>query len=229
MKIKLFNIGGKVKALTKFGAPLPYDYEVEWLQSDGVAYVDTGIETGGSIGVENQFDITTVVSFEDSVTDPTSSDWVTAIGPSNASSIQIGFYSANTRVYAGRSGVTYGPVVKGVEYTVRAYKGKGENVGHAEFNGEAKNTPVITSTTIWPSKTLVVFRGRYGSTDAGSRLARVSSFMVEFNEQFVDFIPVCKDGMGYFYDRISGQLFGNSAKDADGNPVGELIMGPRKS
>lgn len=34
-----------------------------------------------------------------------------------------------------------------------------------------------------------------------------------------DFIPVRKDGIGYMYDRVSGQLFGNAG-------TGSFILGP---
>ena len=37
-----------------------------------------------------------------------------------------------------------------------------------------------------------------------------------------DFIPVRKDGVGYMYDKISGQLFGNAG-------TGAFVIGPDKT
>ena len=41
-------------------------------------------------------------------------------------------------------------------------------------------------------------------------------------EKVADIIAVRKDGVGYMYDRVSGQLFGNSG-------TGDFIIGPDKT
>ena len=43
-------------------------------------------------------------------------------------------------------------------------------------------------------------------------IGRVYNFKImDGNAVVRDFIPVRKDGVGYLYDKVSGQLFGNAA------------------
>ena len=50
----------------------------------------------------------------------------------------------------------------------------------------------------------------------------VFSFQIkEGNQVILDLIPVRKNGIGYMYDKVSGQLFGNQGK-------GQFIIGPDK-
>ena len=58
----------------------------------------------------------------------------------------------------------------------------------------------------------------------GISRSRIYSFKIvnEMNEYVADFIPVRKDGVGYIYDRVSGELFGNQG-------TGAFIIGPDKT
>ena len=46
--------------------------------------------------------------------------------------------------------------------------------------------------------------------------------MVSKGVSIFDFIPIRKDGVGYMYDNITGQLFGNQG-------TGAFIIGPDKT
>ena len=46
--------------------------------------------------------------------------------------------------------------------------------------------------------------------------------VIRDGEKVADIIAVRKDGVGYMYDRVSGQLFGNSG-------TGAFIVGPDKT
>ena len=49
------------------------------------------------------------------------------------------------------------------------------------------------------------------------------SFSIEKSgEKIIDLIPVRKRSIGYMYDRVSGQLFGNQG-------TGDFIIGPDKT
>ena len=53
---------------------------------------------------------------------------------------------------------------------------------------------------------------------------KISSFSVydtSTNQKLLDLIPVRKNGVGYMYDRVSGQLLGNSG-------TGDFVLGPDK-
>lgn len=53
-------------------------------------------------------------------------------------------------------------------------------------------------------------------------IADVFSFQIkEVNQIILDLIPVRKNGIGYMYDKVSGQLFGNAG-------TGQFIIGPDK-
>jgi hypothetical protein len=54
----------------------------------------------------------------------------------------------------------------------------------------------------------------------GNFKARIYSFVASVNGTILrDFIPVRKGTTGYMYDKVSGQLFGNSGS-------GNFILGP---
>ena len=56
----------------------------------------------------------------------------------------------------------------------------------------------------------------------GSDLGRIYSLSISrMGQPIADYIPVRKDGVGYIFDRVSGQLLGNSG-------TGNFIVGPDK-
>lgn len=181
---------------------LPYDAQVEYLESDGTQYINTGVYLNTS-NFEVGYDILGN-KFYWGYTHQGSGrgTWISVETSSaffgNLSNRTVSISTSNdenTIKYESQSGIT----VNGNFYS------KTFSIG----NDSIANTP------------LYIF-GRYDfrsmaiDTDAVSKL---KSFYLKNNGTLVvDMIPVRKDGVGYMYDRVSGQLFGN-----DG--TGDFIIG----
>ena len=73
---------------------------------------------------------------------------------------------------------------------------------------------------------MTVFACSYDNGDVNrlskSRFYSFSATDVNSDELAVDLIPVRKGTVGYIYDRVSGQLFGNQG-------TGDFIIGPDKT
>ena len=83
-----------------------------------------------------------------------------------------------------------------------------------------KSNPIV-----WLGK-MTVFACSYDNGDVNrlskSRFYSFSATDVNSDELAVDLIPVRKGTVGYIYDRVSGQLFGNQG-------TGDFIIGPDKT
>lgn len=177
---------------------LPYDAEVEYLRNTGLTqYIDTGIVGGPGLRIVTQ--ITPRQSARDK--------WA------------IGSYTANARIYAayqypaGKWGGGYGNYFSGsatmsigtkveldVEYTSSKQIIKVNGTQVASFN---KSSNYATSTT-----TLYLF-GLH-STNLNAFLVDIGRTKIYMDGVLVrDYIPVRKDGVGYMYDTLDGELHGN--------------------
>lgn len=97
-------------------------------------------------------------------------------------------------------------------------------------NGESKDLPSPVNLT---NRSIYLFGAHTTlayDADFGARNARIHRFIVtESDKVIMDLIPVRKDGVGYFYDKVSGKLFGNDAPEL-GNELtpSEYIIGQDK-
>lgn len=222
---------------------LPYDYEVEWLQSDGISYVDTGIElyspTNDLSRVE--FDMTAELCIDPSkLSSSTVPRYISLVGIANDRNYGIGCSNQGdsfcATVYGNYNRYSTGYVVSADSTTLHELRLKIE-AGICDFYYDGtlvKNASVPSSSyDLVPGIPFLVFARSYPSGGSIARIVngmnRASRIKITSNGKTFDGIAVSKDGVGYFYDRTLGQLIGNSAKDSNGNPVGALIMGPRKS
>lgn len=179
---------------------LPYDAEVEYLESTGTQYIDIDVMLG-------------------------SSDVVSLVGmPKNGNSFFGNVTDANTRF--NLTGST------GVQRFYFGAGGSGQYDASITFNqvhsyvcgrtfsidGEVKN--VFTVDDFTGTSTAYMFARRYTSGPNDFITGSIYWLKVEHNGVLVrDFIPVRKGGIGYMYDRVSGQLFGNQGS-------GNFIVGP---
>lgn len=186
--------------------PLPFDAEVEYLQSSGTQYINTGIYPNG--GTDWELCMFTARDVNQN-----------AFGSRNVSSgvpawglisHRSGLWSINR---LGRSWNTQFPRSTG---TVNVYAFRR---GVATYNGEPKGT---YSGNVQINYPVIMF----GYNSGGSReLEAVQGILyckIWQDDVLVrDYIAVRKDGVGYMYDRVSGQLFGNAG-------TGAFIVGPDK-
>ena len=191
---------------------LPYDAEVEYLQSDGYQYIDTGVfinssnfeigytaEGFGAFGWVHQMDGNgTWITLENQSGNGTCRWWYGSFGMSQVAGYQSGFYTIK---YNFGSGITI-------------------NGSTSSFSGSFGNDNI--------SGVSLKFFSRYDfraqSVEQDQVLAcKFSSFYVKVDGVLVgDFIPVRVGQTGYMYDKVSGQLFGN-------NGTGSFTLGPDKS
>ena len=201
-------VGARTGAWSKNGAPLPYDAEVEYLESTGTQWINTGI-----IADENTRVKATLMTLS---TD--NKNWFggQVMHMSGNAGFVFDSYSVNKLEYIfGNSGwlTVDAPNIVGRIFTVDF--GKNGLV----IDG---NTLSIPSYKTFPkqSEPIAIFIRIGGISYIKGRL-----YVLQIHQSGVlvrDFISVRVGDVGYLYDRVSGQLFGNSG-------TGEFIVGPDKT
>lgn len=184
------------------GKALPYDAEVEYLESTGTQYIDTGYSNSQcpyfSLDVQPL--------------------------KTNVDSGMFGAYTSGYTVqqYLGRwrwfnGGWTLTDIPVDITRTTNITK----NANGWFVDGEITKT----SSGLIGNLSLVLFGINNNGVKRGdkypTRVNRLSLF--DKNSSLVaDFIPVRVGDVGYMYDRVSGQLFGNSG-------TGAFVIGPDKT
>lgn len=181
--------------------PLPYDAEVEYLESSGTQYIDTGIIPDASTGL--------IVK-----TAPTNNNDQYVCGCRND--------STDTRF--------------GIAHRVGYYYGYG-----TYLNNQISNTPIpaIVSLNIFNDKSFkagstatelpslsftpvngIRIFGRAGYVSSDSTYSgKVYFFKISQDDKIImDLIPVRVGQVGYMYDKVSKQLFGNAG-------TGNFVLG----
>ena len=182
------------------GKALPYDAEVEYLESTRTQLIDTGYVLSASDRIVVQ------VYFQ---------------ANDNAGSMVIlGILNPKLWITTGIcrfNGENYADI-----NTLRklgAWNSISIDKDYCTCNGTA--VPMSEGTFLDNSLSLFLF-GANGSTSINTN-GRISSCKIYHSGVLVrDYIPVRKGTVGYMYDRVSGQLFGNAG-------TGAFIIGPDKT
>ena len=187
----------------KLAKELPYDAEIEYLESTGTQYINTGFVPNDSSGLYVRAYCKTsggnhiVVGARQSSGD---TRW------------QINFSSGleiSWNTWIGYS-MSYTNVWVEVENNFL-------NSRLGKIDGVTKRTsyPTLASIT-YPA--YIFTANLYGNT-SNYYIGRISNVKISQGDKIVmDLIPVRKDEVGYMYDKISGELFGNSG-------TGNFILG----
>ena len=185
--------------------PLPYDAEVEYLESTGTEFITTGVNyDNGAVNIELDVEI-----LPNSITgnsgvfgiDTAAGRW---FGQSTANQVYgCGSTASNSNIHIGTriiAGLVFG---NGIRLTINGnYIGsRGSGVGTRNF---------------WLFKA-----GGGGTVHAPLRLY-YTKIRDANNVMVRDLIPVRVGQVGYMYDRVSRQLFGNAG-------TGDFIVGPDKN
>ena len=184
------------------GYSLPYDAEIEYLESTGTQYIDTGINCREIITATYSIAFSQI---------PTGINLIIGAFWDNPPSIprfQF-FYNNGWKDVNTTYAITTG---EGIAYNVAATALKVYNV-----TSKSKNK-YNSDSTIW------IFARNNDHNDYlfASHLRFYSLSILRGGVLVRDFIPVRKGNTGYMYDKVSGQLFGNSG-------TGEFILGPDKT
>ena len=206
----------------------PYDAEVEYLESTGTQWIDTGYVPRVPI-VERYKLICTVPQWDFS--------WQGWFGNNASNNVRDVFFrqrmsADNLQAYTPRADANYwaykqiSGLAAGQKVEVRiapfgndnnCYFTKADGVG--EFLGPVSKHNTASTVT---SDTVSLFTN--SKSEATTRRMRIYGFSVQIystDEYLMDFIPVRRNGVGYMYDRVTRRLFGNQG-------TGAFIIGPDK-
>lgn len=194
---------------------MPYDAEIEYLESSGTQEIDTGVPPNTNVGVFG-----TVMRLDD---DGGMNDKIflgcTDNGYYNDGNgfgvaFKTGFYMHKTFVRPITIPNTNSLITFSMNYL-------NDNIG--SFNSET--VTLETKTGDYTNKSIRLFnfyqKDNTHSTYAVTKV-RFYSVKLSVGENLVrDFIPVRVGNVGYMYDKVSKQLFGNQG-------TGSFILGPDK-
>ena len=195
------------------GRALPYDAEVEYLESTGTQWIDTGVIIPPDVDFEFTGSIVRDISNGCVFGETYGFKW----SPTNPGYALV--TTANGKIYlryGNSSNTAIGLTDIGLENTFTAsFEGNAFKV-----NGLLVGTVDRISSFDRPVSSMSVFQRNflYGG---GNTFSAIRINNLKFGTLF-DFIPVRKGTVGYFYDRMSGNLFGNAGK-------GEFVIGPDKT
>ncbi len=170
---------------------LPYDAQVEYLQSSGTQYIDTDVLF--QIGL--QIDIEAKINSNYSTTQ-------VLLGPSASGGCWLGNVSYNSGSFGigANANQVIGRSNSKTSMTLNYIQGSTTLVGNGITRSLSRGTNPTTTTI----KLFSTGSGYYS-------YANIYSCVISHNSVILaNFIPVRKDGIGYLYDKISGNLFGNS-------------------
>lgn len=185
--------------------PLPYDTEIEYLEGSGTQYIDTGIVIS-----END-----VINCRCMFLSKTGDNYVFGSASSTGTGgLWVELYS-NKTWYVRFGGTSSSNSTSGGG--VNAVKNLQLKKQYFSVDGTRRLQPTYSSL---PSNTITIFANWTYSPS----LVRIYSFNIEDGQsnKLIDFIPVRVGQVGYMYDRVSGQLFGNAG-------TGNFILGNDKN
>lgn len=189
--------------------PLPYDAQVEYLESSGSQYINTGVYLNTS-----NFEIGC------SVADTYCLWGYCHQNVANGTWLSIECTSSQKTAFFGRFGSNY-------MVNMTSYIQSSGNTFVYKQNGITVNGTTISKSLSIGSDNIanvpLIFFGRYDFYKRGVEWidnSKFKSFYVKNNNELVvDMIPVRVGQVGYMYDRVSGELFSNAG-------TGQFILGP---
>ena len=188
------------------GKQLPYDADVEYLESTGTQWIDTGVTMTNDLFDFAETTITVLPTGQTRNTHNFFGD-----GASWYDGYTFGYYSDYILQASNGFKATQGPIKfsRTLPKTLTVNKnGFAIDSEVASFN---RNSLRVSSGT------LILFGCRrngvfFTTTEFSGRIYLAK--MVSKCVSIFDFIPVRVGDVGYMYDRVSGQLFGNSGTGA---------------
>lgn len=177
------------------GKKLPYDAKIEYLESTGTQFIDTGLKLCS--GIYNNFRIETKIKSCARVDATQYAVILACVLENNSFPGFIIRYAGDVHLVYNNSTTRVGGSDSIIE------------INHFFDNISQHDIP----TTLYAG---------YNRDGGVFRYSKVTIYYLKIygNEELIaDFIPVRIGQVGYMYDKVSGQLFGNSGK-------GEFILGP---
>jgi hypothetical protein len=212
-QIYIASVTGNV-VITAVAQELPYDAEVEYLGSNGTPWIDTGLYGDKDLDYEVTAQRTGPQQFQNVLGDrySSSSRRYTLMLDATSSSYSAYFHCGNSNTQI-RPSASY----RSTDFVT--YKKSGLDV----YIGSSK-IGTFPSQTFTTPNTIILFGARDNGSFSSPFYGNISAAKFYDEGTLVrNFIPVRKDGIGYLYDKVSGQLFGNA------NSSGSFTYGPDKN
>lgn len=196
------------------GKRLPYDAEVEYLESTGTQCVDTGVIIPPNVDFEFTGSIVSDIANGCVFGETIKMGWAVdnpgyALVTTSSGKIYLR-YGNSTNTMIGLTNI-------GLSNTFTA-----SLVGNTfNVNGLLVGTVNRISSFDRPVSSMGIFRRNFLESVVKNFFSAVRINNLKFGTLF-DFIPVRVGDVGYLYDRVSGQLFGNQG-------TGDFVIGPDKT
>ena len=209
-------VGARTGAWSPRGAPLPYDAEVEYLESTGTQYIKTDIIPAIGYTYKMMFRSTGVVSYGYLF----GSNWRDDTG--TAKFFGLRRLTSQARFQSLGFSIAKVPYEEDIDYDITINGGEAGDLNKfklADGRVFSHNSKISVSPTLPMNLFAVNNNGGVAFQNKG----RLYLFSIEANSKTIlDLIPVRVGDVGYMYDRISGQLFGNAG-------TGAFVIGPDKT
>lgn len=186
-----------------FDYPETYDAQVEYLKTDGTAYIDTGVNITSTV----RFEI-----FMNVPADTTDQYWLFGGRGQTSNNQALGVsrnYANSAYYWRYHTCVVTGPSISSIAEDC-VFDNKSTSAARiCSING---TNATATSNTFSTSVRFILF----GYNNAGTVVNSMEDLMVYsaklYNNSTLvcDFIPVRKNNIGYLYDKVSGKLYGNA-------------------
>ena len=215
--IASMHLGGRAISKAYLGSnlvwsaatPLPYDAEVEYLESTGTQWIDTGIYGRDGLLAKCRFRLS----------DTNSRNYIFQSRYDNASFFSLA-HTLTSGISVAANTATVMPInvldmdwhSAEVDTTSYAKKVVYDDLEVSTWSLENLNVSV---------NHIYLFSNHSATTFSRASISYFSIRDTSTDQLLLDLIPVRKDGVGYMYDRVSGQLLGNSG-------TGDFIIGPDK-
>lgn len=203
-------------------APLPYDAEIEYLESTGTAYIDTGIIPTLAYSVEMEFYLVSPLSSESA-----SATMFGTLNGWNKNTFMVVCSPSISRIYNcwGNKNTTYTDatfVTNLVDnWHTLIFRDKKTYIDNTQI-GSAVSSPSgnpVGSAYLFCAK-------NYGDNTlygvGSTKRIRRYKIYDDNSELIMDLKSVRLGTIGYMYDRISGNLFGNAG-------IGSFVLGSDKT
>lgn len=204
----------KIYSRRKAMASILYDAEIEYLESTGTQYIDTGIFTVYNDGRTYKH----IANLYYTVTNERQ------INGANGS----GYFGINKNgkfecAYIEDSGISARDSWHNINFSYYNPTDRSLNIKYKIDNQlKERNATSITLYNYAYAIYIFAIGGRDGAAPLFFCKERIKSYQIYIDEVLVrDLIPVRVGNIGYMYDKVSGKLFGNAG-------TGNFILGPDK-
>jgi hypothetical protein len=188
------------------GKRLPYDAEVEFLESTGTQWIDTGVLANGEFDFDYMFRMNTLQGNTVGMGARSASQFLTALQINTNNEITFAYLS------------TVWPKIKissNIDYRVQLSFHSGSQ--SATVNDTVLFTDNKVGTELLNLPIYIFKRSNSATETTYGLVGRFYFCKIWQNGVLVrDYIPVRKGTVGYLYDRVSGKLFGNAGTGAFG-------------